>query len=74
MIPLWTTTILPWQSWWGWAFSSLGRPWVAQRVWPIPKAPAMGSARRLSSRFLSLPTDRRRNISQFCTTATPAES
>ena len=41
MMPLWTTTILPWQSWWGWAFSSLGRPWVAQRVWPIPKAPAM---------------------------------
>ena len=20
----------------GWAFTSLGAPWVAQRVWPIP--------------------------------------
>ena len=74
MIPLWTTTILPLQSWCGWAFSSLGRPWVAQRVWPMPKAPASGSARRLSSRLRSLPTDRRRLQAPSRTTATPAES
>ena len=32
MIPLCTTTSVPEQSVWGWAFSSDGRPWVAQRV------------------------------------------
>ena len=26
----------PVQSRCGWAFSSVGRPWVAQRVWPMP--------------------------------------
>ena len=35
-MPLWTTTILPVQSVCGWAFSSVGRPCVAQRVWPMP--------------------------------------
>ena len=74
MIPLCTTTSRPWQSWWGWAFSSLGRPWVAQRVWPTPNAPRKGSARRLSSRFLSFPTDRRRWRRLSSTTAMPAES
>ena len=39
MMPLWTTTILPVQSRCGWAFSSVGRPWVAQRVWPTPYSP-----------------------------------
>ena len=39
MIPLWTTTV-PSQSVWGWAFSSDGRPCVAQRVWPMPGVPA----------------------------------
>ena len=42
-MPLCTTTIRPVQSRWGWAFSSVGRPCVAQRVWPMPKVPAMGS-------------------------------
>ena len=42
-MPLWTTTRRPVQSRWGWAFSSVGRPWVAQRVWPMPKVPWMGS-------------------------------
>ena len=36
-MPLWTTTRVPEPSRWGWAFSSVGRPWVAQRVWPMPK-------------------------------------
>ena len=35
-MPLWTTTILPVQSRCGCAFSSVGRPCVAQRVWPMP--------------------------------------
>ncbi len=40
-MPLWTTVIRPVQSLWGWAFRSLGRPCVAQRVWPRPM-PALG--------------------------------
>src|SRR6185503_7052329 len=67
-------TRLPVQSACGCAFSSLGRPWVAQRVWPIPKAPFSGSACRFSSRLRSLPTERRRVSEPFCTTAMPAES
>src|SRR5213076_3599435 len=38
-MPLWTTVSTPVQSGWGWAFVSLGRPWVAQRVCPIPSVP-----------------------------------
>ncbi len=41
-MPLWTTTRVPEPSRWGWAFSSVGRPWVAQRVWPMPKVPCDG--------------------------------
>src|SRR5450755_1847603 len=33
------TWMRPVQSWCGWAFSSDGRPWVAQRVWPMPTVP-----------------------------------
>ena len=35
MIPLWMRASRPVQSMWGWAFSSVGLPWVAQRVWPM---------------------------------------
>ena len=41
-MPLWTTTSEPEQSVCGCAFSSDGRPWVAQRVWPMPSVPATG--------------------------------
>ena len=57
-IPLWTTTIWPVQSVCGWALISVGRPCVAQRVWPIPVAPAAGSFESFSTRFPSLPGDR----------------
>ncbi|CAM5571450.1 hypothetical protein SBADM41S_00121 [Streptomyces badius] len=40
MIPLWTTATLFSASRCGCAFSSLGAPWVAQRVWAIPVVPA----------------------------------
>ena len=43
----------------GCAFSSVGRPCVAQRVWPMPKSPSMGSRASTSSRFESLPALRR---------------
>ena len=43
MMPLCTTAILPVQSVCGCAFSSLGRPCVAQRVCPMPTFPATGT-------------------------------
>ena len=74
MMPLWTTTRRPVQSRCGWAFSSVGRPCVAQRVWPRPKAPSIGSALMASSSRESLPALRRSSISPSRTTAMPAES
>jgi hypothetical protein len=59
MMPLWTTTIRPVQSRCGCAFSSVGRPCVAHRVWPTPYSPSMGSARMTSSRRESFPALRR---------------
>ena len=43
MIPLWTTATRPVQSRWGWAFVSVGWPWVAQRVWPMPAVTVSGT-------------------------------
>ena len=74
MMPLWTTTMRPEQSWCGCAFSSVGRPWVAQRVCPTPHSPWSGSAARLAARFPSLPAERRRWRTPSLTTAMPAES
>ena len=39
MMPLWTTAILPAASRCGCALRSVGRPCVAQRVWPTPVVP-----------------------------------
>ncbi len=36
MMPLWTTATRPALSRCGWALASVGAPWVAQRVWPMP--------------------------------------
>ena len=74
MMPLWTTTILPVQSRCGWAFSSVGRPCVAQRVCPMPYSPSTGSFRMAFSRLTSLPAERRRLMPSGLTSATPAES
>ena len=46
MIPLCTTASRPVQSRWGWAFSGVGLPWVAQRVWPIAVRRPGGAARQ----------------------------
>ncbi len=73
-MPLWTTTMRPAPSWCGWAFSSVGRPCVAQRVCPTPHSPESGSRARLSARLPSLPAARRRWSSPPATTAMPAES
>lgn len=39
MMPLWTTATLPSASRCGWALTSEGAPWVAQRVWAMPVVP-----------------------------------
>ena len=61
---------------WGWALVWLGAPWVAQRVCPMPQAPA--SARPLSvfsARLRSLPVALTTSASLSPSrTASPAES
>ncbi len=49
MMPLWTTATLPSASRCGWAFSSVGAPWVAQRVCAMPVVPAKRLGMRASS-------------------------
>ena len=39
MMPLCTATTFMSSLQWGWALISLGSPWVAQRVWPMPQLP-----------------------------------
>ena len=74
MMPLCTTTMRPVQSRCGWAFSSVGRPCVAQRVWPMPYSPSSGLVAMTSSSRASLPALRRSSMLPSRTTATPAES
>jgi hypothetical protein len=72
-IPLCTTATCPEASTWGWALTSFGSPWVAQRVWPMPTLPRsrLGSdATRSSIRPARLWTFR----PDGAITATPAES
>ena len=56
MIPLWMTAIRSSQSVCGWALRSVGAPWVAHRVCPIP-AVAGGGGReaRMDRRLTSFP-------------------
>jgi hypothetical protein len=74
MMPLCTTTSSPDPSVCGCAFSSVGRPWVAQRVCPSPMEPSMGRSRRMPSRFLMRPAARRICRPSGPITAAPAES
>ena len=46
MIPLWIRARRPVQSVCGWAFSAVGLPWVAQRVWPMAAACPVGRVGR----------------------------
>ena len=50
MMPLWTTANLPLWLRWGWALTSLGSPWVAQRVCPMPRVPGRSAPSWLISR------------------------
>ena len=72
MMPLCTTATPP--AWCGWALRSEGWPWVAQRVWPMPAWPRIGSCTRRSDSAISLPTARRRPSWPSCTVAMPALS
>ena len=69
----------------GWAFSSLTRPWVAQRVWPMPvvavrvavATPPDSSSTRAetaSRRCSRLPTARTESIASPAIIEMPAES
>jgi hypothetical protein len=58
----------------GWALRSVGAPWVAQRVWPMPIVPASGSSQSRASRLFSLPSARRRSMWPSTSVAMPAES
>src|SRR3989338_4397129 len=78
-MPLCTRAILPWQSRWGWAFSVVGRPCVAQRVWAIPRVacregPCHFWSFNFASRDSILPADFILWISPPSSKATPAES
>src|SRR5579862_630377 len=73
-MPLCTTTMSPVQSRCGCAFSSVGRPCVAQRVWPMPNWPSSGCLTSASSSFESLPALRLMSRWPLRMTATPAES
>src|SRR4029453_2753552 len=60
MIPLWITAPRPPQSRWGWALRSVGCPWVAHRVCPIPLTPPSAvSGPRAPPRAFSFPPLRR---------------
>src|SRR5215203_1263744 len=75
MIPLWITATRPEQSRWGWALRSVGCPWVAHRVCPIPLNPDRASSLpRACSSASSFPALRTTWSSPPSSTATPAES
>ncbi len=77
MMPLWISARRPVQSTWGWAFSSVGLPWVAQRVCPMAAAWPRGASAVLSPRVATEvvpPAARARHTSPSATRATPAES
>ena len=73
MIPLCTTATRPASSVCGWALASVAGPCVAQRVWPIPVAPAKRLG-RASPRSRTLPACLATRIPRLPRTATPAES
>ncbi len=57
-MPFMTTWTRPEASSWGWQFSSVTRPWVAQRVWAMPLWAAGAAPFTRSRRAFSGPTAR----------------
>ena len=87
MMPLWITATRPSAGECGWALRSVGPPWVAHRVCPMPVVPSpmpiglaaqVGSSAARSasafSRLASLPAFFSVSSSPSQTIATPAES
>ena len=76
MMPLWMRASRPSSPRCGWAFRSVGPPWVAQRVWPMPVRPwCSGIASRSSASTCSLPARFAVSMTPSSSTiATPAES
>ena len=75
MMPLWMTATEPVQSTCGCALRSVGAPWVAHRVCPMPVVAAgIGCSASAASRLASLPA--RFSVSSLPSAirATPAES
>ena len=66
MIPLWTTTSDAVAVGVGWAFSSEGRPWVAQRVWPMPSDARRAALAQHRLRAILMPAGARRTSSRAC--------
>ena len=75
MIPLCTSARRPERPRCGWALTSLGAPWVAQRVCPMPVVEAASGVSAIAfSRLASLPARLSEEIVPPTTTAMPAES
>lgn len=77
MMPLWMIATLPSMLVCGWAFTSLGSPLVAQRVWPMPTvASGIGLRSMSSTRFFKRPAFLRTTTLSMpgAVSATPAES
>ena len=82
MMPLWMTATRPSAERCGWALRSVGPPWVAHLVCPIPvvpvaspwSVPAAARSATAFSRLDSLPADLQATMSMPSMTATPAES
>ena len=74
MMPFITTCTRPEVSSWGWQFSSVTRPWVAQRVCAMPLTAPLPAPLIRSCRFFSGPTARTVCTSPSSTSEKPAES
>ena len=75
MMPLCTSATRPDRPRCGCALTSLGAPWVAQRVCPMPVVESgSGESATAFSRFASFPARLRQAIEPPSTSAIPAES
>ncbi len=73
-MPLWTKAKRWRSSAWGWALAWVTPPWVAQRVWPMPRNPSNPAARTASASSATLPTSLMVRNPSAVHTASPAES
>ena len=74
-MPLWTATTVMSSLQCGWAFSSEGTPWVAQRVCPMPQVPDSALPELIRpARAFSRPFALTTFTSSPSRTASPAES